>query len=432
MKILSVAFLSLFYMSIFINNSYAYLDPGTGSMLLSAILGIVATTFFVLKNTYYNIKSFVLGLFGLKVKQKSRYSIVFYSEGGQYWHTFKPIIEELSRRNVKCAYLSSDEQDLGLKFSSELVESVYIGTGNSAFITLNMLEADIFVSTTPGLDVLQIKKSRGVKHYTYIFHACTDVALYKLFSFDCYDSIMVSGEHQSINLRKLESLRDTKKKDIYNVGVPYMDELQERIKNYKAPVIANEQTKTILIAPTWGNNGLLKMFGSNFIKSILETGHKVIIRPHPQSFISESEMIASIKDDLKSFENLEWDNSADNFHVLMNSHIMISDMSGVIFDYAFVFQKPVITMKFKANWGGTDGHFLGKNAWELGILNDMGQQISLKEIDNITDVISDLLANQNFKENIAKLRNKSLYNYGNVAKVAADTLMKLYDEHRSQ
>jgi len=43
------------------------------------------------------------------------------------------------------------------------VEAKYIGTGTKAYSYLRFLEADVCAMTTPGLDVLQIKRSKGVK-----------------------------------------------------------------------------------------------------------------------------------------------------------------------------------------------------------------------------------------------------------------------------
>jgi hypothetical protein len=74
--------------------------------------------------------------------------------------------------------LTSDEQDPGLLYSSELVSTRYIGVGTRAYAYLAVLEADVCAMTTPGLDVLQIKRSKGVKHYAHLIHAPTDVGLY--------------------------------------------------------------------------------------------------------------------------------------------------------------------------------------------------------------------------------------------------------------
>ncbi|MCZ6508833.1 MAG: CDP-glycerol--glycerophosphate glycerophosphotransferase, partial [Acidobacteria bacterium] len=73
----------------------AYLDPGTGSILISALLGLLGTALFYVKTLQYKLKVFVSGLFGVKVASPERYGIVFYSEGKQYWSTFEPVLEAL-------------------------------------------------------------------------------------------------------------------------------------------------------------------------------------------------------------------------------------------------------------------------------------------------------------------------------------------------
>jgi hypothetical protein len=40
---------------------FAYLDPSTGSMILSAIIGILATAGLLVKNYWYKLKSFFRG-----------------------------------------------------------------------------------------------------------------------------------------------------------------------------------------------------------------------------------------------------------------------------------------------------------------------------------------------------------------------------------
>tara|TARA_B100001057_G_scaffold55432_1_gene49270 strand:+ start:141 stop:374 length:234 start_codon:yes stop_codon:yes gene_type:complete len=52
------AFFALIIFFINTNNSYAYLDPGTGSMLLQIIAAVSASIFIFLSLAWYKIKSF--------------------------------------------------------------------------------------------------------------------------------------------------------------------------------------------------------------------------------------------------------------------------------------------------------------------------------------------------------------------------------------
>ena len=401
--------------------AYAYLDPGTGSMLLSALIGIFATAFFAIKAIYYKLAAFFLSLFGIKI-EKNEQDLVFYSEGGNYWTTFKPILIALDKMEVEAVYLTSSSEDPGLSYCFSHIKTRYIGKGNKAYAYLNMLEAQVCVMTTPGLDVLQIKRSKGVKHYAYVFHAATDAGLYKLFSFDYFDSIYYSGAHQKKSLQYFEKLRGTSQKEIIEGGCPYMDELSTRIDMNEAKGCKKELT-TILIAPTWGNNGLLKRFGSTIIKPLLDEQYQVVVRPHPQSYISEKDMINSLEKELKEYSNLSWDRSADNFNALYNSDIMISDLSGVIFDYAFVFEKPVITIELEVDLLGTDGKYLPYCLWELTMLDKIGKNIKLSELEQLSSVISEFTSQQEqFHRQLIKLRDKHLLNYGRSGEIIAKSL----------
>lgn len=416
--------LFLFYPSV----AYGYLDPGSGSMLLSALVGIIATAFLIIKGRYYKIKLLVLSIFDVNI-EKSNHKLVFYSEGGHYWRTFKPILEALDKKGIESLYLTSCEDDEGLNFKSDYISARYIGDGNRAYIYLNTLEAEVCATTTPGLDVLQIRRSKGVKHYAYIPHSPIDMGKYKLYSFDYFDSVFLSGAHQEKSLRTLESLRVTEAKQLINAGCPYMDELGARLKSVESTIIGNEkQVRTILIAPTWGKNNLLKIFGAKPIRTLLEKGYEVIIRPHPQSYQAEPELIEEIKEDLDSFERIKWDNSPDNFDGLLRSDVLISDLSGIVFDYAFIFEKPVITIDFEYDFIGQEANDLPFELWELGILDKIGKRISADEFINIADLIQGLLTDEHKKNELRELRDLNLYNYRRSGEVIANSLVEIMDK----
>ncbi len=78
-------------------------------------------------------------------------------------------------------------------------------------------------------------------------------------------------------------------------------------------------------------NSLLNRFGNQLIDQLISSGYHIIIRPHPQSFTSEKELIDRL---MRDYPSLEWNQDIDNFDVLNRSDILISDFSGVIFDFA--------------------------------------------------------------------------------------------------
>ena len=162
-----------------------------------------------------------------------------------------------------------------------------------------------------------------------------------MFSLDFFDSILVSGQYQVDITRKLEALRNEPPKEIVLAGIPYMDEILQRLEHTPQPP---KKGITVLLAPSWGKSAIFKRFGSKIIEELLKTGYHIIIRPHPQSFVSETEMIDELMAAFPASEQLEWNRDVDNFNALHRADILISDFSGTIFEFALAFYKPVISV----------------------------------------------------------------------------------------
>ena len=95
-----------------------------------------------------------------------------------------------------------------------------------------------------------------------------------------------------------------------------------------------------------GKKGLLNNFGFDLIEEIAKK-YKVIVRPHPQSFISEKPFIEELKSKCLDLPNIEWDESNDPLESFSKSRLLISDTSAIRYDYSFLTNKPVITLKIE-------------------------------------------------------------------------------------
>ncbi len=374
---------------------FGYLDPGSGSMLFSAMVGIVATLFFVAKGLFFKLASVPGYISGRKsVKQGTR-NIVFYSEGGQYWNVFKPIIQELNRRGVECSYLTSKENDPGLCSGLENVEARYIGDGNKAFFMLNTIEADLCVMTIPGLDVLQIKRSKGVKKYCHITHSAGGCSGYSTFGLDYYDIVLTGGEADKRVVEELEKVRNIREKKVEVIGCTYLDVLREQLAEIeKSDSEASNGRKTVLVSPTWGQHSLLNKFGERILTEMTaEDKVNIIIRPHPQSFISDSEMIDRLMKKFPESETLKWDREPNGLKSMAQADLMISDFSGIIFDFLFLFEKPVITFKGQYDKRGKDSMDLSYEPWNISVLDKIGETLKEDEIDLLPEKITKFIDN---------------------------------------
>ena len=412
--------LSIVVLFIIIQSSlFCYIDPGTGSLLFSALFGIIGTLFFLSKALLIKLKTFS---FADKINKKeniSKAKIIIYGEDKRYYNVFKPIIEELINLEIPTIYYSSSEDDKIFEIKSDFLKSEFTGTGNKAYAKLNFIEADICLMTTPNLDVFQLKRSKGVKKYVHITHSSAETSTYCLYSLDFFDAVFLNGEHQIRDIRELENKRNTIIKDLYVVGNPYLDELS---KMKETITKENNNKKTILIAPSWGMNCLFRRFGEKLLDNIVNSDYNIIIRPHPQSLISDKDIIDKFQNRYKDKNNVEWDFNRVNIYSLSKADIMISDFSGVIFDYAFLFEKPVIIPSFTFDKRGTDAIEIDEEVWTFETIPKISFKLDENNFSNISQIIEDSINNETLKNNILKAKEEAYMYEGQASKRAAQFL----------
>jgi len=387
--------------------TFLYIDPGTGSVLVSVIIAFAAISYYYLKSFIYEKAR---SIFKRQAPiHKSHHRIVFYSEGGQYWPVFLPLIQELDRRDINCTYFTSDRNDPGLSTEFDNVVYSYIGEGHQAYFALNRLQADMVIMTTPGLDVLQLKRSKKVRHYCHIVHGLEDTSTYSPYGLDYYDSVLVNGEHQLGVIRQLEKARNVPAKDVRIIGSTYLDLMQEELAQNQSSRLKLVQDKdTVLLAPSWGEKGFLSRFGDVLIDKLLKSGFQIILRPHPQSWKSESALLKRLKDNFSDHSNLVWDHNHHGLEAMRHSEIMISDFSGIIYDYAFLFARPVIVIDFDIDPSKFDMNALPSKSSTLMklIKNDkIGYRLSESELGSISEVIEKVKSSDRYSKQIAQLKN---------------------------
>lgn len=401
-----------------------YIDPGTGSMLFAVLIGIIGALKYMIRLGMVKLRFILSG--GKKVEMNSgRIPYVIFSDNKRYWNVFEPICREFDRRGIDIAYMTASPDDPVLECPYEHVKGEFIGKNNVAFAKLNFLNATIVLSTTPGLDVYQWKRSKDVQCYVHILHAAGDVTLYRMFGIDYYDSMLLSSRYQLEDVRKLEQLRQLPEKEIYIVGLPYMDEMVQRLKN-SGPVETHD--RTVLLAPSWGPSAILSKFGGDIIKILLKTGYHVIVRPHPQSFESEKDMIAKIIKEYPESEQLEWNRDVDNFDVLKRSDILISDFSGVTFDFALVYDKPIIYADTKFDKAPYDAWWLEEDLWTNTALPRIGMKLTEEKMDSLKEMIDTCLEDPKYSKGREEVRNETWEYFGEGTKRTVDWLLNKYSQ----
>ena len=401
-----------------------YIDPGTGSMLFTVFIGIISAAVYVARAVIIKIKNSVGA--GKKIQaDKNKIPIVIFSDHKRYFTTFKPICDELDKKGIRTVYMTMSPDDPALETHYENITAEFIGSGNDAFARMNLLNARIVLSTTPSIDVFQWKRSKDVDWYVHVLHSAGDVTMYRIFGIDYYDAILTSGEFQEEEVRALEKMRNLPAKELYRAGIPYMDEMLKRAKTYERK---QSDVPTVLLAPTWGQYGLLNRYGEELIRSLADTGYNIVIRPHPQSFTADKDIIDDLMNKFPESDKLHWNRDNDNFEALAGSDIMISDFSAVNFDYAFVFDKPLIYSNTGFTKNLYDAWRFEEDPWNVATPRRIGIELTKENIPNLKQIIDDSIGNTSLDEARNEAKNETWCNIGSSASVIADYLADKYGE----
>ena len=399
-----------------------YIDPGTGSALFSILIGAAATLYFLSRALIIKLKVVLSG--GKAAKETSAvYPYVIYCEGKQYWNVFKPVLEEFENRQIAICYFTSAKDDPVFDLTWNFVKPEFIGEGNKAFARLNFLHADLCLMTTPGLDVYQLKRSKMTGHYAHVLHAPVVATTYRLFGLDYFDSVLLTGNYQAEDLKTLENQRNIPKKQLVTVGCTYLDEYAAKIKN-----IPKEENHpfTVLLSPSWGSSALLSRYGEKLLDPLVNTGYRIIVRPHPQSKKSETEVLEKLASRYK--EKIIWDYESDNIYSLSKADIMISDFSGIVYDYVFLMDKPVIYVKQGLDIRAYDADDLGENAvdrlWLFRTLSAIGIELKEEQFETIGEVIKNASDSELLKEARKKAREEAWQFPGEAGKRIADFIIE--------
>ena len=414
----------LVFLALWASPVYAYLDPSSGSALISALVAGAAGFIYACKSLFYRF-------FGKSIEEPSsehEYGIVIFNEGKIYWGTFRLIVEELIRKKVHFRYLTLDLFDPGLEIENPYMDSQLLRKNRSGYTFIERINAPVMISTTPNIGTFgyPLKRPQNVDNLIHVFHSVADISVYKKMSLDSYDCVILAGEFQAKSIREIEKKRSLPQKELVVLGLPYLDDLDEKVK--AMPPKKKSHKPIILIGSSWGQKGCLQVYGTDFIRPLAKAGYSVLIRPHPQSYISEVDFIAQCQKDLANLPNVKWDNNLSPFNAMRDSNLLISDTSSIRFDYAFLFNKPVITLDIpRLNLAEFEGEDVDE-CWSNQASKKIGTVVDKSNVDNLNQIVTETLGSNSI-ENMEVLRDKFVVNWSRSSeKIVAYLLDKIQQQ----
>jgi YidC/Oxa1 family membrane protein insertase len=359
----------------------------------------------------------------LPIKEKS---IVFYAENIASINHFQNLITKLTKeKKLQICYVTSVENDPFLNKNDENVKTFYIGNGVTRTKFFLTLKAKILIMDMPDLETFHIKRSKVYPvHYIYIFHSMFSTHSYlRKDALDNYDTIFCVGSHHMNEIRMTEKEYDLKPKKLVEYGFGRLDTL---LKKKQEIVHEKNNDRMILITPSYGKDNLLEKCGIELISELLENGYKVFLRPHFRIIRDSPELINSIKNRFLENSNFNLHEGIIPFEKFQNSMCLISDWSGISFEYAFTHEKPIIFIDVpKKEFNPEAAKFLDIPI-EITTREKIGKIVSPNNIKQVSGILQEMINDQGiYQEQIKNVRKNIVFNLGKSSDVGIENIFNI-------
>ena len=362
-------------------------------------------------------------------------SIVFYSENSVILYPYvEEVIRELQNRDQKVCYLTSSKDDPILKNKNENVRVFYIGDSELEKMNFFLrLKAKMLIMTMPDLGAYHIKRSKVFPvHYVYVFHTITSTHMvFQKNAFDQFDSMFCVGPYQIQELRATEQLYNLKQKNLVECGYGLLDKLIRSRSSLpqQQNFLSKNNKKNILIAPSWGKQNLLESIGIELVKILLDAGYNVTVRPHPMTIKKSPKIIKQILEKFEKNPDFLLDTNTSSFEQLFSSYALITDWSGIGYEYAFVCERPVIYVDVPKKAHNKEYEKIELVPFEISIRDKIGEIISIQNLGSIPERIEFLYGHiTDFQSKIKKIRDDTVFNIGKSGEAAANEIIRIINE----
>ena len=366
-----------------------------------------------------------------KIKEKQDYKrffsiankhLVFYSESNGFYKYYKSIIEYLlDNTKVTIHYITSDYNDNIFNMEKDnpsRIKAYYIS--NRKLITLMMkMDADVVVMTMPDLENFHIKRSYVRKdiEYIYIPHGMNSLNMcQRKGSMDHYDTVFACGKHQKEEFEKGNIVYNIPNRKILEWGYSLLDDM---ILDYNKSKKNNKDT-TILIAPSWQQDNIIDLCLENILDKLKDNNYKLIVRPHPEHVKHEPGKFEELKNKYSNNKNIIIQTDFTSNDTVFNADLLITDWSGVAFEYAFTTLKPVLFIDTPMKVMNKDYKEIDVEPFNIWVRDRIGVIKDPKNLKDIDKTVKELLSSKNkYKKEIDKVLHEYFYNIGTSAEVGS-------------
>jgi len=361
-----------------------------------------------------------------------RRDIVFYAETAAYRSYLGPFVEHLTGTlGRKVCYVTSDDVDPILTDPPGGVESFAIGDGTVRTMFFATLEANLMVMSLLDLETFNIKKSKAAAvHYVYVPHNMVSTHMvFRKGAHDHFDTILCVGPHHVEELREAERLYGLPARNLIENGYVRLDAIYAQAFSHPPP--PRDDALNILIAPSWGPDGLLETGAGGLVDNLLSAGFRVTVRPHGETTRRTPESLQDMEREFGDNPNFLMITEGSTNRLLFDAHLLVSDWSGAAFSFAFGVERPVLFIDTPKKINNPDYIKFTSHPVEITMREQLGAVLSPGEYEKAADMVRGLCDDpEGYAARIREIRSNWVFNFGDSAEKGARALADLADRNR--
>lgn len=290
--------------------------------------------------------------------------------------------------------------------------------------SLWLLHTQVVVTTATHL--AWFSRPRGLRQLVHMPHSLASLhMIYPEHTFDAFDVIFAAGEHHVAEVAAMDQLAGRRERYTPLVGYGKMDILRKQFAAFQEdPLNVNKEFTEILLAPSWGKGNLLETDLSSLVAPLLALGFRVTVRPHPRQV--EEPSLAVLTSKFSEDPLFQIEDPATSLQALFRADLMISDYSGVAFEFAFLRERPLIFLDVPKKVLNPHWQVLSLEPIEIALREKVGRVLDPKEMQEVANAAAEMIEDTaNWAAAIQALRPTYVAHFEKCATYAVRELQRL-------
>ena len=317
-----------------------------------------------------------------KIVLARNWPVIFFTEKKSDFQYLRHLFDLLKQEAVPLCYITSDNTDILLTRQTEGV-SVFYFKYLLGFV-FNRLKAGFMVLTMPDLQQFLFKRSPGVSEYVYVFHALVSThQQYRTGAFDYYDTILCAGPHHEKEIRAREKKHSLPAKNLMPYGYPILEDW--------TPGNGKNELTQITVAPSWYPGCIFETCFYELAANLQKNNLKVVVRFHPEFVKRRKKKYGEIVKFIRGTANMSLDTQPDVRESLVKTDILITDRSGIAFEFALATGRPILFIDTAPKKFNTEAITDGLLPIEDSFRSKVGLSISTDRLDSVGEKVNQLI-----------------------------------------